>query len=365
MKTQLKIFLNCFCFSLFLSANFALAQADDELAEHSEHALHQHMNHEHPNHANHQDLAPIGIMGGHMHSAGQWMFSVRMMGGGMSGLLDQTSLQDEQKVLDGFQMSPRTMLMGMPMLGIMYAPTDWLTLMGMVPGMAMRMEHVGHEVHMHTMQTTPAIDTGMNSVGLGDISVNALLGNWQWQEHHLHFNLGLSMPTGAIDIPSPAMQGMPSGQPLPYTMRLGSGTWDLLPGFTYTGQSGPWGWGLQPGTTLRLGNNSLSYHLGHRFSTSGWASYRWTDWLSTSLRLQGQIWGNAEGADSRLDKTMIPSADPARLGGQRLDLLLGANFYPWPGQRIGLEAGLPIYQSLSGPQLAQQWLAQLGWQMAF
>lgn len=294
------------------------------------------------------------------------MFSASLMGAGMGGMLDQTTAVDEQKILDNYEMAPRTMLMGMPMLGVMYAPSDWITLMAMVPGMGMTMNHVGHEAHLHTLQTASANlpGTNMQSLGLGDISVSALLGNWTWQAHSLHANLGLSLPTGAIDILGPVMGTMPA-EPLPYSMRLGSGTWDLLPGFTYSGKLENWCWGLQPSGVLRLSTNSLNYRLGNRLSTNAWLSYRWNDLLSSSLRFQGQIWGNAEGEDSRISKNAIPSADPLKLGGQRLDLFLGLNFTPFPRQRLGLEIGMPVYQNLSGPQMAQVWSGIAGWQISF
>lgn len=303
---------------------------------------------------------PIGVMGGHMHPAGEWMISLGVMGSGMGGLLNQSTPISRDEALKDFLMVPETMLMGMPMLNLMYAPTDHLTLMAMLPGMAMNMSHHSSTGHLHTLQATDTQLTNMHSGGLGDISLHALLGNWRFENHHLHFNLGLSLPTGAIDL----SQGG-DAQPLPYAMRLGSGTWDLLPGLTYTGHLGPWCWGLQPAATLRIGQTNLSYRLGHRFQSSGWLSYRFNEWLSTSLRLQGQLWGNAEGSDKRLDPAMLPGADPSRLGGSRLDLLLGLNLVPWPGQRLGLEAGLPVYQQLSGPQIGTQWLFQAAWQTSF
>lgn len=369
MKTSIKTTL-AFTLSLGLltlpGAALAEEHSPDHASDHSEHTMDHASPTEMASHHHHnQGVAiPFGVMGSHMHRAGEWMISLSIMGSGMGGLLNQTTPITADQALNDFAMVPQSMLMGMPMLGVMYAPSDWLTLMAMVPGMGMNMSHIGHESHMHTMQATGTTPANMTSGGLGDISLSALVGNWQFENHALHLNLGLSLPTGAIDLSQPGMNSS-TPQVLPYPMRLGSGTWDLLPALTYTGHAGPWCWGLQPGGTIRLGTNSLNYKLGHRFAGSTWLGYRINDWLSTSLRLHGQLWGNAEGADARLDKAMIPAADPARLGGQRLDLLLGLNVVPWPGQRLGLEGGLPVYQSLSGPQLATQWLVQAGWQMGF
>lgn len=363
MKTILTV--STLSLGLLALPGITLAEVYSHYPEHSNHLESTHPEAVSSHHRHEQGVAiPIGVMGSHMHRTGEWMITLSIMGSGMGGLLNQTTSVTAEQALHDFSMVPQSMLMGMPMLGVMYALQDWLTLMAMVPDMGMHMNHIGQESHMHTMQAMRTTLANMSSGGLGDISLSALVGNWQFENHTLHLNLGLSLPTGAIDLSQPSMNNS-TPQVLPYSMRLGSGTWDLLPALTYTGHAGPWCWGLQPGGTIRLGTNALNYRLGHRLEGSGWLGYRFNHWLSASLRLQGYIWGNAEGADIRLDKTMIPAADPARLGGQRLDLLLGLNFVPWPGQRLGLEGGVPIYQSLSGPQLATQWIVWTGWQTSF
>ena len=66
---------------------------------------------------------------------------------------------------------------------------------------------------------------------------------------------------------------------------------------------------------------------------------------------------------------MVPTADPTKRGGERLDLLFGMNLFslsgPLAGHRITLEAGVPIYQRLDGPQLETDWLLTVGWDMTF
>jgi hypothetical protein len=53
----------------------------------------------------------------------------------------------------------------------------------------------------------------------------------------------------------------------------------------------------------------------------------------------------------------------------RLDTLLGFNFVvpgtPLSGIRFAVEAGLPIYQRVDGPQLGTSWIMTLGVQYAF
>jgi hypothetical protein len=77
-----------------------------------------------------------------------------------------------------------------------------------------------------------------NSSGLGDLSFMGLfnvLGSPTGKGQRLVINAGFTAPTGAID----ASQ---DGKQLEYNMQLGSGTWDILPGLTYLGESDLLSW---------------------------------------------------------------------------------------------------------------------------
>ena len=82
-----------------------------------------------------------------------------------------------------------------------------------------------------------------------------------------------------------------------------------------------------------------------------------------------RVWGNVDGADPALNPAMVPTADPDRRGGERIDLLAGVNLFrnegKLKGNRISIEAGLPVYQSLDGPQLETDWIFKVAWQWAF
>ena len=94
-----------------------------------------------------------------------------------------------------------------------------------------------------------------------------------------------------------------------------------------------------------------------------------TEWLSLSGRVDAQRWANVDGRDQTLDPTDEPTKDVSAQGGRRVDLLLGLNVYVpggiFKGQRLAVEAGAPVYQSLNGPQLQTDWLVRVGWQWAF
>ncbi len=301
--------------------------------------------------------APIGVMGEHTHEEGEVMLSYRFMFMEMDGNRDGTSGISTSRVLEDFMVSPTEMDMEMHMFGAMFASRDWLTTMIMIPYVELSMNHVTRSGA--TFETT--------SSGLGDIKITNLINVFEIGDHKIHLNAGVSLPSGEIDerddIPVMAQAK------LPYPMQLGSGTFDLLPGATYLGQTDNFSWGLQGIGTVRLGRNDNDYSLGNRFDATTWVAARINDLFSSSLRLAWAAWGNVEGADSDLNPMMVPTADPNRRGGDQLDLGIGLNFYVPKGSlsssRLAIEWLFPLQRDLDGPQLETDWNLVAGWQMAF
>lgn len=309
-------------------------------------------------HGHHHEYAPIGVMGDHSHGAGKWMLSYRYMVMDMDGNRDGTSSLSASDVFArGFMVAPVDMTMEMHMAGAMYAPTDDLTLMAMLPYIRISMDHV----------TMMGVRFNTKSEGIGDARLTGLYVLHRFGQQQLHLNAGINLPTGSTD----KRDDTPAGpdQKLPYPMQLGSGTYDLLPGVTYLGQTGDWSWGGQLGGTFRLGRNDEGYSLGTRGALTAWGSRKWTDWMSTSLRIDGQIWGNIGGRDDDLNPAMVPTADPDRQGGEKINLSLGVNLYGrkgWVrGHNLAFEFGMPIYQSLDGPQLETDRILNVGCRYAF
>ena len=323
--------------------------------------------------------APIGVMADHYHKKGEWMTSYRYMFMSMDG---NRMGDDELSVAQvapgtgvGFPIVPTKMYMGMHMFGMMYAPSDRVTLMGMLNYTSMEMDHVNATAGV--VGGLPAGGTFRTKTdGIGDLTLGGLFKMYNHERHSLHFNLGLSLPTGSID-EQDVTPGMPGGlarRILPYPMQLGSGTVDVRPGMTYLGQTEDWSWGAQAMATVRIDENSAGYKLGDQIDLSGWIARRLSDWMSGSFRMRSLTWGNISGSDARLAPGgplgfPVETADPNRRGGTRLDALLGANFYirngMLKGHRIAVEAGLPVYQYLNGPQLQTDWSIVAGWQYAF
>lgn len=308
--------------------------------------------------------APIGVMGDHTHRSGDWMLSYRYMRMQMQGNRDGTHDRSSSEVIASpFSVSPKKMTTEMHMFGFMYGVSDRWTLMGMLPFVRKEMDHVRSNGDQFTTR----------SKGIGDVRLTALyqleelevqvLGSDSYVRHHLHLSTGLGIPLGDVEATAS------SGAQLPYPMQIGSGTFDLIPGLTYTGSLEQLSWGGQAQATLRLGRNRRSYSLGDRFLVSAWGKFQWSDWISTSLRLEYQQWRNIDGADSRLNPMMVPTADPDRRAGRRLDVLAGFDVIipdgPLEGNRLAIELGLPAYQWLDGPQLETDWRLTAGWQISF
>lgn len=341
MRHSIRFLLIALCFST-LTANAA-----------DEHAGHHSSEH------NHIGNEPIGVMGAHAHSQGDWMFSYRFMRMDMDGNRDDSDRISTNSVLKDYMIAPQSMTMDMHMLGAMYGVNDDVTVMLMVPYLDVEMDHVTRMGAKFTTRTN----------GIGDVKLSSLIRVQEWNGGQLSLNAGISIPTGSIDEKDDTPAG--ANQHLPYPMQLGSGTYDLMPGLTYLGNNDMLSWGAQGVGTIRLSDNDNDYSLGDRFNLTTWIVKEWTSQFSSSLRVNGEWWSNIDGSDRKLSPmapNMVPTADPDKRAGRRFDLLVGASFSPasgwFAGQRIAAEFGAPVYQNLDGPQLETDWTVTVGWQLA-
>lgn len=306
--------------------------------------------------------APLGVMGDHLHKQGEWMLSYRFMRMEMDGNRDgEDDLSPQEVLAQGFMAAPLQMTTDMHMFGAMYAPSDAITLMAMLPLVEKTMDHVNGMGREFSTETD----------GLGDLKISGLIRWIDNEGHKAHFNMGLSAPTGSIDekdtIPTPMG---PRKVRLPYPMQIGSGTWDLLAGLTYLRELHAWNWGAQAQWISRLeSENDNGYSLGDEGHLTAWASRRFNANASGSLRLLAKRWGNIKGADPSLNPNMVPTADPNRRAGKRIDLGIGLNLLGTEaglaGHRLAIEWLEPLAEDLDGPQLKSDGMLMLGWQKAF
>ena len=295
--------------------------------------------------------APAGVMGDHIHDKGEWMFSYSYMDMEMEGNLDGTrDLSTDEILLSGtgdFIVTPTDMTMRMHMIGGMYAPSDKLTLMLMTSFIEKDMNHV--------TAMGGAFET--SSSGIGDSSITGLYSLTKAEDgsSNSHLSLGLFLPTGSIDERDVIPLSAPNTAQLPYPMQLGSGSFAIEPGYTYNSYKDSWSWGGQIKARIQLDRNSRDYSLGDQIMASLWTAKPLNDNFSVSARLQLDDKGNISGADSELDPTIVPTADPSLRAGTRVDLGLGINWITGvrdhASWRLSAEYLTPVHQELNGPQL--------------
>tara|TARA_B100000959_G_scaffold285359_1_gene359893 strand:- start:155 stop:1159 length:1005 start_codon:yes stop_codon:yes gene_type:complete len=303
--------------------------------------------------------APISVMGDHTHAKGGWMASYRYMTMDMDGLRSGSSdvSTGSQLGMMKYGMVPTKMTMDMHMFGVMRAVSDKLTLVGMA-------HYLENDMDMKMMS---GMTNSAKSNGFGDFKITGLYSLASKHEgSRIHLNLGLSLPTGTIDEKD-------DGQILGYPMQLGSGTWDLLPGITYLGQTEHYSWGAQASGILRIGENNRNYTLGDGFSVATWGARKLTDSVSVSARLKGENIGNVDGEDAAIATRRLgmdsPTFNPNSRGREVVSVGLGLNYFfrgeQLKGHRFALEWETPLKEDFDGVQLKVDSIWALGWQYAW
>lgn len=328
-----------------------------QAAGHEHHAGHSGHDHTRPD-----SHAPIGVMGDHLMREGEHMLSYRYMSMEMEG--NRTGKDRVDVSPSDYMVSPLSMDMEMHMFGAMYAPSDKMTLMVMIPYTSISMDH------LRFMPMPDGLEFTTESKGIGDIKLAATYGLFAQTGVDFLFNFAISAPTGSIDEEDdlPTMPAPTSNAHLPYPMQLGSGTWDFTPGLTYVMTYDNWSWGAQGMYTFRTGENDNGYTLGNKLEVTAWAAMQIAKSTSVSFRLKALDWENIDGTDTKLlPMPTVPTKDPDLRAGSRVDALVGINLVP-PGMtslRLAAEAGVPVYQKLDGPQLETDMVFTLGAQYTF
>jgi hypothetical protein len=323
------------------------------------------------------DHAPIGIMGDHMHKAGDFMISARAMRMEMKDNRDGDLSLSPEDIVTRFanpfappptlRVVPTEMTTDMVMLGAMYAPTDDLTLMLMGHYIDREMDHITFQ---GMMGTTRLGTFTTEAKGWGDTKASALIRLYEDNTHHVHLNAGLSLPTGSITEEDQVLTPMNTTPTLrlPYAMQLGTGTFDLHPGITYYGSHQRFGWGTQYMGRFALGDNDEDYSWGDKHLLNIWGSYLITPAVSVSARITAEHESQINGMDNQITAP-VQTANPDNFGGKRLSTSFGINTVVpngmLKGHRFSAEVTLPVYQNLNGPQLERDHMIMLGWSKAF
>lgn len=306
-------------------------------------------------------VAPAGVVLDHTLDPGQLEFVYRLRHMSFSGYVD----------IDGNPVSPEILFSGFGFAQIMesrweqrheisalYAPNDRFTVQVTVPWVFAEADLVSADDFFNETGTVTTLETN----GLGDPSVSALMRLWNRDALRLHLSGGLAFPLAEVDETD-------AGRFLPYGMQLGTGTPDFTPGVTFTAMNGRGVFGAQVLATFRLGDNSRGWNRGDESLARIWLSPRFTDYISGSLGLTWRAWENVIGGDPQLTDNDIPEELEGNTGGNRWDLPVGINFY-FPegalhGHRISASAIFPISHDVDGPQLEADWGLVVSWRRIF
>ena len=306
--------------------------------------------------------APISVMADHYHGKGGLMFSYRFMNMNMENLLSGSdAISNDNAHNAGYMVTPLKMPMQMHMFGMMYAPSNRITLLGMVNIIKNDMD-----LQMRMMGNTTKFST--SSSGFGDVKLGMIYKFINKNKQSLHGNLTFSLPTGSISKTDDTPMSSPNEIQLPYPMQIGSGTFDTNLGFTYLGQTDNFSWGSQVSATIRIGENSDDYSFGNKLDFNNWLALKATDWLSFSARLQGLFVDKINGVNPNLNPMMVTTANTQNSGGTYFNSGIGFNLYVPKGKykdvRLGFEFATPLYQKPNGIQLKRKETITIGLQYA-
>lgn len=315
--------------------------------------------------------APISVMADHTHKKNEVMFSYRFMNMQMGKLFNNNKKLSTDIVMsapngasDGsgsYMNAPRSMSMDMHMFGVMYAPSDRLTLMLMN-------SFLEKEMTQQRMRMVGGANFDVNSSGFGDLKASALitlLNEVNWKNSFL---LGLSLPTGSIDKRgrTPASNNSRLG----YGMQNGTGTFDSHFLINNINIIKKFRFGEQIYFKLPAsGHNTKGYKYGKELNVNLWMSYRILNELSGSVKLAYDYKDKMSGSDNEMNKRMSPVMDSYNQGYQKFNLGIGLNFINHQdflkNNRLGLEFLVPVHQRYNGIQMGERFKIVLGWQYAF
>lgn len=297
-----------------------------------------------------------------MQKAGGWMFGYRYTNMKMEDLIvgsdevkPETALNNSlytNAMGEMYTTAPTSMTTAMHELSAMYTYSEKMSVMVML-------DHISNDMDM-IMSMMPGdmpMQMSMESSGIGDTHVTGFYRLGGLVEGDLQLKLGLSLPTGSIDEKD-------GSSVMPYAMQLGSGTYDLSPGFIVSRDYQPWGVGAEGSFTLRLGDNGQNYNLGNRFALAGWVARNITPGTLVKAAVTYTRSDAIEGSDIRITDMMSISNDPRNYGGSRVDLALEIQHKLGHGHSVGFEYALPLSQDLNGIQMKTDQMLALSWNYA-
>ena len=302
---------------------------------------------------------PLNIPGAGTPEPHEFRIKMNLSWGRMVGLRRGTSNRSTKDTLGQYMMTQRKMDMYMSNVSVGYAFSDrfFAGIMGMYMEKDMEMIRRGGR------------RSSMNSQGAGDtmLMTKTLLyaDDYLIPTSQVSLLLGVSIPTGSIDQDD-------TGQILPYSMQLGSGTFDPFIGVLYEGSSSPFWWGANASYLARAYENYKSYNLGDEYRLDLYGMYQLRHNLVGELQIKGKYVGDIEGEAQEIEQDgdghmngnpnmafMSNLYDPDNYGGSTVDLTTGVQWQPFRNHILNAQFSVPLFQNLHGTQMERDFTASV------
>jgi hypothetical protein len=259
---------------------------------------------------------------------------------------------EEPRTPDNYPVVPTKIEQDVHALLLAYDLSDDTTLRLQAPFVAQSTDHIS---------VVPGYDAfTIESEGIGDVIVVADRRLAHSVNSSWRAGIGLSIPTGSIDEEGDTPRA-PGNQQLPYTMQLGSGTWDLPVLLSYQKAESKLNWGLDADATFRTGTNDRGYRLGNKARFGGWLRTSTIDLFSIGMKLD-YVWRDSiHGEDEALSVPNpafpYPAAvvNPDAFGGEQVDLTVFSRIDISPYWYGEVRYSRPVYLDLNGPQSAEKY----------
>lgn len=313
--------------------------------------------------------APASLMGDHVHAPGDVMVEYKYMNMYMNGnRAGTTRLGDSEAILWGATSNPVTnrgaspteMTMEMHMLHLMYGYDENVTLYTMIMMPSITMDHLRGPMN----PGGPGTPFTTHNSGFGDTTFGALVKLWSDDDDDVILNLAGSVPTGRLFRTTTIPTAGALVQPLPYPMRLGSGTFNARPGLTWKHYYDLGSFGTQLQTDLPIGRNYRDYAVSDEFRLNNWFSFLLLENLATTVRLENLWRTNFDGADPMTPDGVISTNVESFRGGYSLNLGLGTSVL-LSGHLLNIEFVPTLHQELNGIQLETDWSMAASWSKSF
>ena len=256
---------------------------------------------------------------------------------------------EEQRTNKNYPVVPTEIRQEVTAVQLAYDFSEDVTFRGQIPLVTQSTDHIS---------VIPGYDEfNISSNGLGDIvfiadKIITRSPNSVWR-----VGGGISFPTGSIDEEGDTPRA-PGNQQLPYTMQLGSGTWDFPVLVSYQKYEEDFTWGGEGQARIRTGKNDRGYRLGNTYGLGAWAERNIGQGVVLGIRADYLSRGMIRGEDESLTVPIpgfpypAPVVDPNAFGGDQIDIsvyLSATIFEEW---RLRLRYERPAWLDLNGPQSA-------------